>query len=1503
MSRVSGYRGSWKPNKRPFVTLTPDAYVAIQGETQVIGCGTCRREVDINRYITGVSTEGTVDSPPGSATINMSIPDNQINQFYVNDGFILSTMMEIEIYAKGYFTIGGFPQYYRIFWGLISGISTSWSNGSTTVSIQCRDILRWWDLTQTIVNPAFTDIGKSASGYNLWGNKFAGANPYTVILMLARESMGDFPLSDGSFMSFLPGNNPTTGPLGIISQGIMEYWQVKFSSIWNRLVLYGTSGQAYTFQGTAGTTNPYQIANRIFEEEARLLNLNRQTEEFKLQPHEIAAFKKELSRAGDVDFFQNEFQSKLSLALTARDQAGGYELYCDTTGDIIFKPPFYNMNVMPNKPTSWIQDFEIIDDSINDTEAEVFTHITSSGNAFGGVMDWGLNDEITTPRTGVVDFHLLKRYGWRRLNLQLEWAGNPRKLFYHLLDHMDKINSRRVSGSITIPMRPEIRMGFPVWIPKHDSFFYIQGISHQYSPGGQATTTLTLTAKRSKFIAPKNIGMMKTNPAPPGAGKDERTYDIKFPSDYGETNGSVYDSSKQVDSQAKGRTEFGAPAIIRDPETGKILGFPNAVMVYRTTIDGLSMTRLLTGVGSTTADNPQPDGKVENNKGTRADKQNEVITTINSEKKSEIIDRLRARRYETGMTSAGVYDYAHDVDNVILEFSVVPATSLNTWKKPKSGQSSATTPEGIEEAKKQLEGAKAELNKLRVELENALKKNKDGRNDAATADINLITTRIERAESDVRVYGASLGIGSKLPDLNVMIRPVSDEFGFEVIGHYRYGRGTFIDRGQVKLLDVETASIANQLNVQFASTGGAITDITDNKTLGPEYTSFAKSFEEMQPDDYRTGASFTGKKYNPNELYENVKVTNEAVYTASINKTLSTKQDGTGIGVYAEADAVRRAVTLAEMKPTLDGMSINGRSTADKCNCGASRYLWLSVLPKEFLSKLFNSPTATQIKEVESEDPGYTEEETKQQGDPIKPTSGGGDLRTRAKEIYTRILRLNAGPDSKGSTEIGRKYMDFLMPAGIENEWRINGQLKDQASCGLAARAYLRELGLRDPELMSPYKTGMAIQDVKDIGLRHGSLNYNKGNPLTGKLNLKEGDILYVNGPGGYQHTVIINEIMEGDPEKSWKVKTTEGGNSIPNRYVEPTDKQLMTARMVLISKGELFPSSQRIREAAQHAMGIASVLRFIQYKKDPLSPKGGWFMGSHPVHWTLDLEKTFDGTTPTDQSQASADAYAVNKSAQEDKNRPKDIPLTEGSGMLTTSGTDFAVDSMKFFDVLYDYLTQQFNQNYTDGNAPRERFAINGNMPIVTPPSFEQDNILQPTNTLFDRAAEGDAYALGAMAENIINSGFGQSEEALKKFEDQFSEGGSVGQAAQNIVDLAGQQFDPSSGNFKPSGLGSISITTSGPSGQWSASTNDILPDGKTAETETEKAIDSGNTQSSKLPNSTLQMIQGKQNANLPKPMQKGQWQPKANPVLRTKINTKPAEYVPIGPILRKTT
>jgi hypothetical protein len=89
----------------------------------------------------------------------------------------------------------------------------------------------------------------------------------------------------------------------------------------------------------------------------------------------------------------------------------------------------------------------------------------------------------------------------------------------------------------TIPLRVELRPGYPVYINSIGAYYYIEGLSHSFQFGGQCTTTITGTAKRAKFHAPGNSGSPVTidsiqldNPyLPPCPLISEPTDDEPFP--------------------------------------------------------------------------------------------------------------------------------------------------------------------------------------------------------------------------------------------------------------------------------------------------------------------------------------------------------------------------------------------------------------------------------------------------------------------------------------------------------------------------------------------------------------------------------------------------------------------------------------------------------------------------------------------------------------------------------------------------------------------------------------------------------------------------------------------------------------------------------------------------------------------------------------------------------------------------------------------------------------
>jgi hypothetical protein len=883
----SPFQGTYSPNLRPTVVHAPDTLVYINGEPDVVGCPQCRRKFDLSKYITSVQVDLSVESVPGSANITLSVPRHVIDDFMFDGVPLISPMMEVEIFSKGYYLVEGLPQYYPTFWGLVTEVNDNYSGGEHTVTIACADILKWWDICRMNINPAFT-APKGQLGTNIFGNVFYGTNPYDVIYTLANMAFGDVILGTGSLISlYKEGQQKKTFDTAL--GDIMAYWQQRFGKIRSNLLLYGMNGVAIrgadldvAYQkGKATKSKPFASAA---VRNANGGDANAQAIFDPTSPN-VHAFRTQFMNAGQVNFWQSEYQSKLEIANGAKE-AIGFEFYMDVTGDIVFKPPFFNLDVLSNKPVSWIQDIDIIDWDFGDSEAEVVTQLSIQGN-FGGNTDYGL-DEAATPYTSVTDYHLLRKFGWRSQTYNSEFMGDPLLMFYHGLDIIDRMNAKEFRATVTIPMRPELRLGFPIYIAPKDQVWYIQGISHSIQFGGRATTTLTLTARRTKFKAPKGISTLKmtgetkppaaptgkkssptkqeqktaapTKDAPPketkkGPPTTQQLARKTFSLDIG---GAAQMPAVDLDPEKPETMTPYEPLILRHPKTGRICGYPNVVMVYTRPFKDLTLDQFkrVTGKGAGKGQVKQASAKSQQainqirDKGLAA-----AADAFNDTTVDKLVEKYNANRWRYGLNSAGVFVYAHDTEKALLSFALLPAANITVTQQ---GQATKTSP-----------------------------------------------------------FSHS-----------AMIRPVSDERGFEVIGHFRYGRGVSLRDGRLVLTDGknEAASVGLQLALSgdlFASLTAQSQGLT---AVVSAYSSPAETLARLGDDDLQTAAVI-----QPNTMDAStakfVNTGDSFVDTAPLGSP-----EQKGLPPSVEASQLSRALTLAEM-----GVKGESIPAEDNCVCMSGR--------------------------------------------------------------------------------------------------------------------------------------------------------------------------------------------------------------------------------------------------------------------------------------------------------------------------------------------------------------------------------------------------------------------------------------------------------------------------------------------------------------------------------------------------------------------------------------
>lgn len=896
------FQGTWQPGMRPTVVTAPDALVYINGRPDLTACPNCKRRFDFNKYVTSVQVDLNVENAPGSASINLNIPRHAVDDFFVDGKCIVTPMMEVEIYAKGYYLVGGLPQYYPIFWGLITEVGDNYSSGEHSVPITCSDILKWWEVCRLNINAALTQAAGQPGRNYLTGNVFHGANVYDVIWTLAQQSMGDIVQAAGSLVSKTR-ESRFPGVFDGMRRDIMSYWNARFGQMRSNLLLYGMEGGAVRgdaiFASQPGATSP--ASRKVASTMVRNANGGAASSQALFSPVDnVLPFRSNISNSGNPNLWQSEFQTKLEIANTAKE-AIGFEFFMDVTGDIVFKPPFYNLDILGNKPLSWIQDIDIIDWNISESEAEVITQLQMSGTFDGGQMDHGVTSDFNTPVIQVTDYHLLRQYGWRVQSVNAEYLRSPEAMFYMGLDMLDRINCRRNRATVTIPMRPELRLGFPVYLAPKDEIWYVTGISHNLSFGGRAQTQLTLTGRRSKFVAPKGIGSIElTKVEKPKASKGtKKAAESSTPplvvrarptaKELGQSGkfkvhvGLAAETPPTNQQVAQFNQDPYEPLVMRHPKTGRIVGYPNVNMVYTRPYKPDATTFAL-NAGQNTSKNRKtaPTRKPQDRAAAEENREN-VESGLVQNQTRDLIDRHLDNRYIYGMTSAGVYTYVYE--------------KLSEEKKMRVLQEIVQLP-------------------------------------IASIEVSSDTGSV--------LDGTRKGTAT--------IRPVSDERGFEVIGHCLYGRGVALRDGSLVLAGSGEHNTRAIVDTQLALSGGlfetlqgqshGLTTLTASGYANPAY-----AVATMSPGDLET--ALNPETSTPTFMDTGQNFIDSAPLDSPANR---------GQPISVEVSQLSRALTIAEMGTKDDGAPVDKQCA---CVFGRSELAFMnSGYQVEFLKGTAPDPSS-----------------------------------------------------------------------------------------------------------------------------------------------------------------------------------------------------------------------------------------------------------------------------------------------------------------------------------------------------------------------------------------------------------------------------------------------------------------------------------------------------------------------------------------------------------------
>lgn len=529
------YAGSWKPNFRKVHTWSPDALVYINGDTALIGCQECKNKIDFQPFITSVNVEAGNTSSSSSSTINFSIPKHHGDSIFKDGTFILCVGLEVNVYYRGYFNVQNLLEsetldygdevydladlqmkpYYPVFHGVVTNVSYSYSGGFYTGSLSCNGLLHFWQYQHIVTQAAALESIPNAQ-MQPTGHVFTGWTPHQIIKYLFKDRGGaqkndlGFGINNATNLSSQGGDE--------LWQQALQYWETRFSQGLYNLRMYGASGNllsngadAYidTLIVQSGALSPrsqnglpsmnsqQKIENTLDPKVLRQYDLI----EIPLtgtDPEQIQPFTLDVGQVGQLDSYQSTYETKLGIADTVVEKTN-WEFFQDVDGDLVFKPPMFNLNVKGNRVYT-IKPEDIIDIGFSQKEPNA-TYVVCKGSVMGnmgGVVD---NQQIA-PQAQYVDYRLVAKFGWRENQFDATHIKDPKSAFYMASARLDLLNKDVEGCTLTIPLRPELKPGYPIYIEHIDCFYYVDSISHSFSFGGDCNTSLTLVCRRKKFILP-----------------------------------------------------------------------------------------------------------------------------------------------------------------------------------------------------------------------------------------------------------------------------------------------------------------------------------------------------------------------------------------------------------------------------------------------------------------------------------------------------------------------------------------------------------------------------------------------------------------------------------------------------------------------------------------------------------------------------------------------------------------------------------------------------------------------------------------------------------------------------------------------------------------------------------------------------------------------------------------------------------------------------------------
>ena len=537
--------------------VAPDSFVLINRSPYLTSAVT-GEQFAFHNDIQSITINANLHSPPAGASFVLSVTRSEEDKYFSNGKCIIKCMMEVKFYIKGRYYLAAddgtvsAPKPIQQFWGVITSVSDEYSGDKHTITIECQDMLYWMKIMKMNLHPSVLTATSVASVVTPFRSAFERTTAKDIIVKLVNAAFGstsnnkDQVIFNSAYVadtfnsrSFTLGLNTRlfnsqTEFNDIEATTIADYWKNRFQisnartqdTNFLNLMIYGyqaqlnpsqdktiaIGSQSQSEKGSNATSQPQEISRSNIPIDTEQINsfylqqIQQVQQSGSTTPptgttgpdqifDEVISNAQPFGQLAQVPIVHSEYTTLLDIATQVKEYIG-YEFYMSLDGDVLFKPPFYNLDVKPYRPLV-IKDDELVSFSIKETD-DVITQMTARGSLHQILNS---NNEIVPTGTSA-DPGLMRQFFLRPQIIDVPMASTAQSisqsdfLSIYAQNQMDIHNAKRRNGTIVMVGTPEIKLGYPVYIESRDCYAYVVGINHSFTFGAQYQTTLTLEAFR-----------------------------------------------------------------------------------------------------------------------------------------------------------------------------------------------------------------------------------------------------------------------------------------------------------------------------------------------------------------------------------------------------------------------------------------------------------------------------------------------------------------------------------------------------------------------------------------------------------------------------------------------------------------------------------------------------------------------------------------------------------------------------------------------------------------------------------------------------------------------------------------------------------------------------------------------------------------------------------------------------------------------------------------------